>query len=140
MATRVVKKKEPTTAFNLEAAVREFRNDKFMAAEIAKRMLKHKDVLKKYVDDNGYEDEKGNRWFDLDDGTKLKHERRVTTSLDEDKTETYLRYKGLWEDCIETIEAISEEKILRFNYDGEITDADLAGLYVERESWAFVAG
>ena len=56
---------------------------------------------------------------------------RETKSLDEDRTVAFLRRKGLFDQCTIQTFLIDEDAILAANYDGSITDKELAALYGE---------
>jgi hypothetical protein len=63
--------------------------------------------------------------------------KRTTTSLDEEKALALIKKKKLEEECLEVVTVVSEDAILAANYQGKITDKELAGLYVENTTYAF---
>lgn len=66
-------------------------------------------------------------------------ERRERTSnvLNQDRAMALLEKKGLVDDCTETITVLKEDAILAANYQGKITDKELATLYEESSTFAF---
>lgn len=69
--------------------------------------------------------------------TGIKRMRRAGQSLNEDRTEEYLRAQGLYEACTTQVTVINEDAILALNFQGKVTDKDLKALYDEKESFAF---
>ena len=63
--------------------------------------------------------------------------RRRSKSLNEDKAMALIKKKKLQETCIQTIEVIDEDAILAANFEGVITDQQLADLYEEHDTYAF---
>jgi hypothetical protein len=68
----------------------------------------------------------------------VQRQRRVSQVIDAEAAEKLLRRKKLWDDCTETVTVLSEDKILAANYEGKITDKELAALYGELEQFAFL--
>ena len=69
--------------------------------------------------------------------TGIKRQKRVSQSLNEDRTMALLKEKGLLDQCTEVVIVLNEDAILAANYDESITDDELADLYDESESFAF---
>jgi hypothetical protein len=69
--------------------------------------------------------------------TGIQRKRREHTSLNEDRTMTMLKRKKLMEQCTTTIVVIDEDAVLAANYEGKITDKELAALYDKSENFAF---
>jgi hypothetical protein len=104
-----------------------------------------KDV-QEFIDANGYEDDKGHIWFDLDEpldiagfGTvkQLKRERRVSVTVDDTQAEAILQAKGIYDDCTTTIVVLDEEEIRKAHFKGLLTDADIDAIFPPKVSWAF---
>ena len=68
----------------------------------------------------------------------IKNECRVTQSLDEVAALALIKEKGLEAECLETIVVLNEDGLLAANYSKVITDEELASLYSNSESHAFV--
>jgi len=134
-----------TTKVDVRAAVRAW----LLASDAVERfqddVTTHRKVIMDELAESGQTDQKGNQWiYFTDDPVEgrvkgIKRERRVSRRLDEETAEEYLREKGLYEQCTETIVVLSEEKLLAlaFGQGAPITDEDLESLYVVNETWAF---
>ena len=109
-------------------------------------LQKNEDVVKKslmdYLSEEVEPDERGNRVFELPqpiDGVKgVKRERRVSQVMDENYALEIIKKYGLESTCLQTITVISEDGLLAANFAGDIPDSDIAALYSEKESFAFV--
>jgi hypothetical protein len=105
----------------------------------------HRKVILDELEANGEPDSKGNQWmYFTDDPVEgrikaIKREKRTQRRLDPEAAEKYLRDKGLWEECVETIEVLSEEKLLALNFGAEakISDEDMEALYAVNTTYAF---
>ncbi len=96
----------------------------------------------------GEEDSDGHYWYTFDDAiedpsgkadvTGLKREHRKSKTLNAERAEAFLRKRGLWDECTETVVVISEDAILAKAFDKVISDKDLNSLYDVKESYAFV--
>jgi hypothetical protein len=67
----------------------------------------------------------------------IERRERVANRLDEDKALVLLKRKKLLESCTTTIVVVDEDAILAANYEGTITDKELASLYTESSTFAF---
>jgi len=67
----------------------------------------------------------------------VERKRRASQSLNEDATLELLKAKGLMDQCTEVVVVINEDAILAANFEGKISDDELAKLYSESESFAF---
>lgn len=101
-----------------------------------------KSELLAVLSEAGEEDDKGNRFYYLggtiEDIQGVKRERRVSRTLDEDKTLEVIKKYGLENECLETITVINEDAILAANFDGKISDEEMASLYTEKETFALI--
>lgn len=102
-------------------------------------------ILKKnlsdLVDSEGEADDKGHIFYDLPDGlpySALKRERRVSKSLDEEKTEEILRSKELYDECTEQITVVDQDKVLAAHFEGKLTEAEIDAMFPPTITWAFV--
>ncbi len=68
--------------------------------------------------------------------TGAKRTRRRSKVLDEDKAMAFIKKKKL-DSCLTTITVIDEDALLAANFEGVITDAQLAALYEEKDTYAF---
>ena len=65
--------------------------------------------------------------------TGIKRQKRVSQSLNEDRTLALLKDKGLLDQCTEVVVVLNEDAILAANYSEDITDDELKALYDENE-------
>jgi hypothetical protein len=129
--------KEP--ALPLPKVVQEYVNAKAARESFAKREDQMKAILKHALDTEGYEDDRGNRYLDIDgvEGVAaIKHERRVSRGLDEDAARKVADEHGVLAKCIKTIEVFDEDAFVALSYQGKIPESDFLEAYVEREIFA----
>jgi hypothetical protein len=69
--------------------------------------------------------------------TGIKRQRRVSQSLNEERTMALLKEKGLLDSCTEVVVVLNEDAVLAANYGGQIEDDELTDLYDENETFAF---
>lgn len=62
---------------------------------------------------------------------------RTATTMNEEKAMALLERKNLTDDCTDVVRIINEDAILAANYQGKITDKELAALYEESKTYAF---
>lgn len=145
--TRKITRKTVTKANDIATTLRQFLTLKVQSETIDDRLSTLKKDLQEAVTSAGYEDDLGNFWFDLDEpvdvdgyGTclKLKRERRVKISVDDDAAEALLREKGLYEDCTTTVTILDEEEIRKAHYKGLLTDEDIDVIFPQTVTYAFV--
>lgn len=67
----------------------------------------------------------------------IERRKRTTTTMNEEKALALVKRKKLEDECTETIQVIVEDAILAANYQGKITDKELAALYEESTTYAF---
>lgn len=87
-------------------------------------------------------DEKGNVVVSMSakvgDVTGFKRERRVSNVLDQDAAAALVEKYGLEDDCYETITVLNEDALLGANFAGKISDEEIASLYTQKETFAFI--
>lgn len=95
-----------------------------------------------WLNDNGELDDKGSRTFTLPvpvgDVLAIKRERRVSQSLNEDAAFDLIKKYDLSDSCLEIVYVVNEDALLAANFAGKIPDDEIAALYSEKESFAFV--
>jgi hypothetical protein len=126
---------------------RQFLALKFQDADIVTRKNKLRDDISAHVDANGETDEKGSKFWRLPQPievngqtfTEVKRERRVSQSLDEEKTDTLVTAKGVRDRVFKTVEmeVLDQDELYLLNQEGVISDDELDGLWVENVSFAF---
>lgn len=87
-------------------------------------------------------DEKGNSFIYLPEPMNgveaVKRERRVSQILDEDAALDLVKKYKLEDDCLETVTVLNEDGLLAANFAGIIPDDEIASLYSEKETYAFI--
>lgn len=116
----------------------EFKKSKEALAMVEKRTNDIKKELSDIVDQHGVEDEKGNRWVRIGD-LNLKREMRLSVSLDRSAVEEWAKENGYWDDIKETVEVLSEDKLLGLAWSDEQVATTVEGFYIRKEVWAFKA-
>ena len=140
MPKRVIAK--PTRAVTVEQLpryVEEYLKERNAADEMSKRVNEKKTNIVELLVAEGYKDDKGSRFIDvgIPGCSAVKHERRVSTKLDEEKALAWLRKNGLYEECTTTVVVLDEEKLLAAAYEGKIAERTLKGFYEQTENFAF---
>lgn len=151
MATRSVRRKKSTE--DLDAQV----SDYLLNRSTRERSAYHEDTYKRLfmalLEDTGVLQEGGHRILKLNEpvvfhsykGGKMKESevtgirrvRRGSTSLNEERVMAFLAKRKLVDRCTSQITVINEDAILAANFEGVISDDDLAKLYDESETFAF---
>lgn len=114
------------------------------------RQKEVKDLLRALVEIEGESDEKGHQVFDLGEQVEgigaLIRQRRVSRSLDGDAARQILESivtdedfgRTLWNDCVEMVPVLDEDKVMAAFYDGVLTEEQIDEMYTINETWAFV--
>lgn len=97
--------------------------------------------LRWLADTFGEVDGKGHKVFSLPQQVEgigaLQMRRAVSNNLDADFAEEFLKENDLWDECIEMVPVLDDDKVLALRYEGRISDADFERLYPPVESWSF---
>jgi hypothetical protein len=121
-----------------ERLAQEFKKSKEAIDNLTKRQNAMKAELIDAVQTNGYEDNKGHKWFKVGD-LELKYERRVSRSFDMDEATAWAKENGHWDAIKEVVEMLSEDKLLGLAWNNKELEEVIQGFYYEKESWAFKA-
>lgn len=139
--------------FDLETGLSEY----LLNRSARERATYYEDQLKKnllaYIEAVGELEEGGHRFVELDVPlahttykagkpapqmvTGIRRQKRVTPSLNEDRTMTLLKKLDLMDECTEVVVVLNEDAVLAANYQGKITDTQLEALYDESVNYAF---
>lgn len=131
----------------LKLAVAEFLGLKNQIAALTKRQDETKKTLKATVESLGFEDDKGHRRLEFDepmvtpDGQKctgLINQKRTTQVLNDEVAEKILKKKGIYEECVETIEVLQPDLITKALYQGRLTEAEVDKMFSTSVVWAFI--
>lgn len=121
---------------DIDRYVDEYLNQDKMAKQMAKEADSMKQTIVAYLKAHGEPDDRGSLWVEA--GThRLKHERRISKTLDEAKASTWLRRRHLLDQCQKTVVVFDEDEMLGLAHDGKIPDDVLEGFYDTREVFAF---
>jgi hypothetical protein len=134
--------KRELSARDLPRYLQEYLRQKAVADQMQSKIDDMKATLMAYVETNGYVDDKGHQWVDVEgvDGvTQLKRERRASTFLDIDVATQEMAKLGVLSLCktIRIIREFDEDKMLALAYEGEIPRIVVDKCYVEKASYAF---
>ena len=127
-----------TTPDYYERLAQEFKKSKEAIDMLTKRQNDMKAELIEAVKDQGYEDDKGHKWFKVGD-IELKYERRISRSFNEGGAENWARETGRWDDLKRIVELLDEDKLLALAWENNDVAETIQEFYVEKETWAFKA-
>ena len=123
-------------------AVRKYATFDSQIKTLTKARDSTKASLKALVEKEGYLDDKGHRLLDLPEVANgisaLQLQRRVSRNLDPEIAEELLIGSGLWDQCIEHVPVLNEDKVMALHYEGKITEEQIDLMYPTRETYAFV--
>jgi hypothetical protein len=112
------------------------------AEAITERVNTIKKRLTGYIEDLGEPNEKGSIVLTVDDertGTRsIVKQRRVSKQFDEDKANSILQSKGVFETCTKTITVLDQDAVMAAYYEGKLTDEDIDTMFPEKITWAIV--
>lgn len=121
-----------------ERLAQEFKKSKEAIDMLTKRQNDMKAELIEAVKDQGYEDDKGHKWFKVGD-IELKYERRVSRSFDEGAADNWAHDTGRWDDLKRVVEMLDEDKLLALAWENNDVAETIQAFYIEKETWAFKA-
>lgn len=112
-----------------------------MAQIASKRAGEMKETLRRFLESEGYEDEKGSKWVDLPETVggfnHLKNERRVSSTPNEDRIRAWLKRQGRLDEFIIQVPTLDVDAVLGMAFEEDIPERTVEGWYEESESWAF---
>lgn len=125
---------------DFDSQVREFIRLKETIDSLDKRQKELRDQLMAVLDEDGYEDERGNVLYEFDtpvDGVvRLEKQRRTTRKLDEVKAEEIIETNKLGEDVYKMVRVIDEDALMAAFYDGKLTEEELDEMFPVNVVWA----
>jgi hypothetical protein len=127
-----------TTPDYYERLAHEFKKSKEAIENLTKRQNAMKAELVTAIEENGYEDDKGHKWYKVGD-LELKYERRVSRSFDSQAAEQWAKDLGIWDDLKKVMEVLDEDKLLGYAWSHREVEDTIQGFYTEKENWAFKA-
>lgn len=102
------------------------------------RQKEIKSRLSDAVKELGEVDGRGHITLELSDGIKITNQRRESRTLDEDLAKNLLKEKGIYQDCIETVEVIQEDAIMAAVYKGQLTESEVDSMFPTKVTYAFL--
>lgn len=134
-------KVEKPTPRNVVLWFKEWVGLKSQTDAIAKRQKELRDRLCGAIETEGYADDKGNIFLELDEEIEgfggLKYERRVSQSLNEERAIALVKARKLEKRCIVMVPTLDQEEIFKAHYDGLITQDELDSIFDTSENFAF---
>lgn len=118
--------------------IENFVSQKRLLSSLETQINKMKKELSDLVDEHGTPDDSGHKWLNVG-GHELKRERRVSKNLDVAAATEWAKANGMWNDVMEVVEILSEDKLLGKAWDDKTLMPVVQGFYVEKETWAFKA-
>lgn len=118
----------------------EYLRQKAVADQLAAKVAEMKATMMAYVEANGYVDDKGHQWVDVEgvEGvSQLKRERRASTFLDLDVAEAEMAKLGMLKRCTRIVKEFDEDKMLALAFQGDIPRIVVDKCYTETTSYAF---
>lgn len=98
--------------------------------------------IKGFVEENGYTDDQGHVWFDLDEPVEgavaLQMQRKVSMPLREEKAAEILKAKGLYEDCTVTIVQVDQDAVMAAHFRGDLSEDDIDSMFPKSVTYALL--
>lgn len=127
---------------SVEQMFRDYLKFKALADDTKARMDELKAELSRAVEEQGYEDDRGHQWYELEeqvgDFVSLQRQKRITKSLNEDTAYEILTNLGLRDKCVKKVEVLDEDAIMASLYDGTLTDEHIDAMFPSKVTWAFL--
>lgn len=127
---------------SLEAQVREYVKVKSTIETMEARQKILREALFAHLDDEGYEDDKGNVLLEFDteiDGvTRIEKNRRVQRKLDEAVADEIIAEHGLEDEVYEMKRVINEDALMASMYEGKVTEEEIDRMFPAKVIWALV--
>jgi len=109
-------------------------DEKKIASEKAKVKKEIKTIIPQCLDK--IEDDKGSIFIDVGDGLTIKHEKRVSVNLDQEKAVKYAENHNLINELTHTEIIADPESFEQLNLQGVISDKDLQNMTDIKETFA----
>lgn len=120
----------------LERLAREYQKAKEFedAAHAHSQELKNQLII--LLKEQGTPDHRGSLWLNAGK-YDIKHERRISTSLDADGLREWAVDHDLWSEVSEMVEVLVEDKVVALAYERPDLAPQINDFYTEKETWAF---
>lgn len=120
---------------------------KAQVTEETSRLNKLRDKISAAVESRGYTDHKGSQFLDLpfpvpageNEYIRIKRERRVSVSADEEAAERILKSKGeaLYRRAFPPVPTLDADELYVLLQEGHLSEADMDEILVQKETYAF---
>lgn len=111
------------------------------------RLNKLRDKVVAAVEQRGYTDHKGSQYLDLpfpiaagdNEYVRIKRERRVSVTADEEAAERILKAKGdaLYRRAFPPVPTLDADELYVLLQEGHISEAEMDEIFVQKETYAF---
>ncbi|CAB5219720.1 hypothetical protein UFOVP221_122 [uncultured Caudovirales phage] len=127
---------------SLEAQVREYALVKATLESMEARQKVLREALFAKLDEEGYEDDKGNVILELDsviEGVvRIEKNRRVQRKLDEAVADGIIAERGIGDDVYEMKRVINEDSLMACLYSDKVTEEEIDMMFPPKVIWALV--
>jgi len=125
---------------DLESQVREYIKLKATMESLETRQKELREKLFEKIDENGFEDDKGNVILELgatvEEVIRLEKQRRVTRKIDETKADEVIAEKGIGLEVYEMKRVINEDALMAAHYEGKISEEEIDEMFPAKVVWA----
>lgn len=140
MANVIEEEKRFSDPDDLKSQIREYAQAKATEELMKARTAELREKLFAAINEDGYEDDKGNLQLDLDDPiegiTRLEKQRRTTRKLNEPKAEMIIEELGIGEEVYEMKKVLNEDALMAAFYEDKITEEQLDEMFPLNVTWA----
>lgn len=127
---------------DINSQVREYLKVKQTLDLMETRQKELREKLFLHLDNEGFEDDKGNIQIELDseiDGiVRIEKQRRTSRKIDEAMAESILEANDLTESCTKMVRVVDEEALMAAHYEGKISEAELDSMFPAKVTWALM--
>lgn len=125
---------------SFESQIREYMLLKQSMDTLDKRQKELRDKIFTTLDEDGFEDDKGNLQYELptaiEGAVRIEKQRRVSRKLNEAKADEIIEAIGIGGDVYETKQVINEDALMAAFYEDKITEAELDDMFPATVTWA----
>jgi len=125
---------------SLEAQVREYAKLKASMNFMETRQKELRDLLFAKIEQEGYEDDKGNIILDLPQSIEgisaLQKTARITPYLDDTVADRIIEEKGIGDDVYKMVRVIDEGALMSQLYEGKLTEDEIDEMFPKKTIWA----
>lgn len=125
---------------SIEAQVREYLKVKSTLEHMEARQRELREALFTKIDEEGYEDDKGNLTLELesaiDDVVRIEKQRRVTRKLDEQVAEEIINERGIADEVYKMVRVIDEDALMAQLYEGKVSEEEIDKMFPSKIVWA----